>query len=293
MGDTLPEAAERDPAYLQGPGARLAINQPAMAAKYGVVRNGQFLHPQQLGGNRKGLSAQSVADLKTLSELQQNGSAPGLDKSDAEAEQAVSSGLGGAAGRAGNLPGDKSTSPASKEEVDQKLRQAIDQMDAFEFNEWRQLTMREMLNSEDQRKIIEGRLKPLSIDQILAVGLVKQVIPIIPGKYELELQSFDGQMDLSLKRLVMTEAKSTEVTEQYLLDKYSFMSAALGLHRVNDKVFPVVTNENGDFDDGKFYTKFNMVMKLPIHMLASIGVNIMWFEMRVRKLFRAETVGNG
>lgn len=293
MGDTLPDGVEQDPAYLNGPGARLAVNQPALAAKYGVLRNGQFIPPQQLGGGRKGLSPQSVAGLKALSDMQSGSGAPGLDQSDEDAEQAVSAGLGGAAGRAGNLPGDKSTAAASKEEVDKKLRQAIDQMDAFEFNEWRQLTMREMLNSEDQRKVIEGRLKPLSIDQVLSAGLIKQIVPIIPGKYELELQSFDGQMDLSLKRLVMSEAKSTEVTEQYLLDKYSFMSAALGLYRVNDKIFPDVTDENGDFNDALFYARFNKVMKLPIHMLASIGVNIMWFEMRVRKLFRAETVGNG
>ena len=42
-----------------------------------------------------------------------------------------------------------------------------------------------------------------------------------------------------------------------------------------------------------FLKKFNMVLRLPLHMLASIGVNTLWFDVRVRKLFVAEKLGNG
>jgi hypothetical protein len=84
-----------------------------------------------------------------------------------------------------------------------------------------------------------------------------------------------------------------DVGEQYLLDKHSFMSVAAGLHKVNSREFPGILDDEGNFSDEKFLTKFNQVMKLPIHMLASIGVNLWWFEMRVRKLFKADEVGNG
>lgn len=294
--DTLPPAAQKDPAFRQGPGAHMAVNQPALAAKYGVNRNGTFVPPQQLGGQQRGLSPKSVEDLETIARLQQaqsEGRVAGLDDSEEESRRAVEDGIGGAAGRAANLPGDNSTGPTSQKEVDEKLKKAINQMDAFEFNEWRQLMMRELLNSEEQRKIIEDRLEPLDLGEVVMTGLVSQTVPIVPGKYEIEVRSFDGQMDLALKRLVMSESRSTEVTEQYLLDKYTFMSTALGLVRVNNKRFPDVVDDKGNFSDELFYQKFNMVMKLPVHMLSSIGVNVMWFEMRVRRLFRAQEVGNG
>ncbi len=173
------------------------------------------------------------------------------------------------------------------------LKRAIDQMDAFEFNQWRQLTMRQILHSEEEREAIEKRCRPLTIDEIIATGRIQQRIPIIPGKYEVTLQSFDGQIELALKRLVMAESRSVDVGEQYTLDKYSFMTLAAGLHKINDKVYPDIFDASGVFSDELFFSKFNQVMKLPLHMLASIGVNQMWFEMRVRKLYSATAVGNG
>jgi hypothetical protein len=35
------------------------------------------------------------------------------------------------------------------------------------------------------------------------------------------------------------------------------------------------------------------VTKRPLHLIASIGTNHSWFELRVRKLFVAERVKNG
>jgi hypothetical protein len=100
-------------------------------------------------------------------------------------------------------------------------------------------------------------------------------------------------MSQAIKRLIMNESKSLDVSDHYYLEKYSYMSIAVSLYRVNDRVFPTFLDENGNFKDDLFYKKFNMVMKLPLHMLASIGVQAFWFELRVRKLFKAEVVGNG
>jgi hypothetical protein len=292
--DLLPPQAREDPEYRQGYGSEFASNQPQLAAKYGVIRNGQTIPPQKLGGGTKGtLSPQTVADLETLNRLQQGAASPGLDPDEAAARRAVEEGVGGAAARVGNSLGDNSIKAPTDEQRAEVLKRALDQMDAFEFNQWRQLTMRQLLHSEDQRETIEKRLTPLDLTELITTNRVRQRIPIIPGKYEVTLQSFDGLTELALKRLAMAESRSVDVGEQYTLDKHSFMTLAAGLHRINDKVYPEIVDDKGNFNDALFFEKFNQVMKLPIHMLASIGINQMWFEMRVRKLYSATVVGNG
>jgi hypothetical protein len=290
--DLLAARAYDDPAFIKGPGCEFAVNQPGLAAKYGVLRNGEFIPPQRLGGasENRALSQKTLEDLKALKELSERQAAP--DTEDEASRKAVVEGMGASA-RVGNAPGDNSVRAPTDAERAETLKRAIDQMDAFEFNQWRQMSMRQILHSEEERQVIEKRLQPLDIGILIRDGVIRQVIPIIPNKYEITLQSYDGQVDLALKRLVMSESKSVEVGEQYHLDKYSFMTLAVGLHKVNDKAYPDIFDNQGVFNDDLFLKKFNMVMKLPIHMLASIGVNQMWFEMRVRKLYSASAVGNG
>jgi hypothetical protein len=291
--DLLPEAAKSDPEYRVGHGSEYASNQPHLAAKYGIVRGGQHIAPQRLGGMPKGLRPETLKDLEALNQLQQGKAVPGLDQDEAATRRHVEAGMGGAAARVGNEPGDNNIKAPTDEQRAEVLKRAIDQMDAFQFNEWRQLTMRQILHSEEEREAIEKRLTPLDIGELIATNVIRQRIPIIPGKYEVTLQSYDGQVDLALKRLVMQESRSVDVGDQYTLDKYSFMTLAVGLHKINDKPYPDIFDANGVFSDELFLKKFNMVMKLPIHMLASIGVNQMWFEMRVRRLYSATALGNG
>jgi len=288
--DTLPEAARHDPAYIQGPGSDLAANQPALAAKYGIYRSGVFIPPQKLGG-RPGPSSLRPETLRDLNDLQrlQNAPAPGQrDATDSEVRQEVAQGLGGDAARVAGTP-----PPSGQTPNDEQLKDIIDRMDSFEFDQWRQQMMSRILHSEDERIAIEKRLEPLDIGQYIREGRVRQRIPIIPGKYELTLQSYDGQAELAIKRLAMAESRSVDVTDRYILEKRSFMALAVGIYKINDKLYPDVLDTNGDWSDDLFLKKFNLVMKLPVHILASIGVNLMWFEVRVRKLCSATALGNG
>lgn len=292
--DTLPNEARNDPRFREGHGSEYACNQPELAAQYGVVRNGQWIPPQKLGGRggKPTLRPETIQDLEALKRIQEGqvgGKAP--EAEEAEVRAAVSDGLGGSAGRVGGVG--TSTTEVNEDDRRKMLKNAIDQMDAFEFNQWRQLTMRQILYSEEERELIESRLKPLDLSELLQNNVIRQRIPIVPGKYEITLQSYEGQVELALKRMVMMESRSVDVPHDYLLDKHSFMSLAVGLHKINDTVFPDVLDSDGVFSDDLFMTKFNRVMRLPLHMLASIGVNLMWFEMRVRKLYSATSVGNG
>ena len=124
-------------------------------------------------------------------------------------------------------------------------------------------------------------------------GRVQQRVPIIPNKYEPSFQSFTGEDELALRRLLMQERDGLKAPDRYLMDKFQLMTLALGIVRINQTVFPSHINSRGEFDDDLFWQKFTKILKLPFHMLASMGVHYYWFDVRVRKLFVAERLKNG
>lgn len=293
--DTLPPEATQDPAFQQGHGSMVAVHQPQLALKYGVVRNGQVVPPQKLGPQRAQLRPESIRDLETINKLQQQqqGQEPvaGLHASEQEAEKSLDGSGVAAAARVGNLTGDEDEKPITEEER-KKLKEAVGKLDEFDLDSFRQAMMKDILNNPDQQKVIEAKLNPLSMDELLMKNRVTQTVPI-NSQLNYTFQSQTGEEDLEIKRLIVEESKSIEVSDRYLLDKYSYMSIAIGLVAINGKPLGTHLDAEGNFNDEKFWEKFNKLQKYPLHMLASIGVNLFWFEARVRKMFVAEKVGNG
>jgi hypothetical protein len=288
-GDILPEEALKDPDYKQGGGSRYAASQPNLAYKYGVIRGNKRIPPQQLMATPRGLSDKTVADLESLAAVQKK-----AESGDAKAEQEAAQSPAGAAGRLGNSPkdGPQSSGPLTEEQK-KAADEVLKNMDDFDFSAFRERMMKDIINNDDQRQIIEARCKPMDITDIIVDGCVTQTVPIVPGKFEVEFQSMRGDEDLAIKRLIMLENKGLEVTERYLLDKFSIMGVTIGVRRINNNLLPSHLDDEGNFDEKKFLEKFNMVCRLAFHMLASIGVNYYWFDVRVRKLFVADTLGNG
>lgn len=287
--DVLPEAAKQDPDFREGAGSMYATAQPALAYKYGVIRNKVLIAPQALTGGTGGLSQKTVDGLKAVQELQQT--RQHVESGAAAEEAAAAAGPAGAAARVANTVGDD-IKPLNDEDK-QKVRAAINNMDEFDYNTFREMMMKDLLNNEEQKKIIEARVKEMNVEDLVLTSFVRQVVPVIPGKFEPEFQSLSGEEDLALKRLIIGEAKGFDVDDKYILDKYSIMSVACGLYAVNKKPLPTHLNDAGKFDDEKFWAKFNMIVKYPLHMLASLGINFFWFDVRVRRLFRADSLGNG
>jgi hypothetical protein len=294
--DLLPEAARKDPNFREGQGSMYAASQPALAYKYGVIRNKQHLLPQQLQGGptaQGGLKPQTVEDLKRIAELQKNPSTTAADvdaKLAAEDRRMMDEAAASPAGMAGRLGNAPTSGPKpDTESAEERLKK----LDDFDFNTLRDMMMKDIINNEDQRKIIEARCTPMTIDDILTKGYVTQRVPIIPNKFEPAFTSLTGEDDLALKRLVMKESQGIEVSERYLLDKFSLMTLAAGLFSVNSNPMPDFRDDKGHFNEDMFWEKFNRVIRFPFHMLASIGVNYFWFDIRVRKLFVAEQLGNG
>jgi len=288
--DLLPEAARQDPNYREGHGSMYAVNQPQLAQKYGVIRNGRPVPPQMLQSGRPGtLRQETVEGLEAVAafnrkrqqaESAEAGSAAGAEKAAAE----------GVAGEMAKLA-DPSDNPSAKPVGKDEVQQAVDNMDDFDFDSFRDLIMKDILNNSEQKEIVEARLEPLDLGEIIDHGTVKQVVPINPGKYEITLQSVTAEEELAMKRLIVVEKGKVEAPDRYLLDKFRMMMCALGLYAVNKRVLPGHQDNHGNFDEEMFWKKFNIVMKLPFHMLASIAAHYYYFDIRVRSLFKA--VKNG
>lgn len=291
--DLLPNEARQDKEFRDGPGAMYAAHQPHLAKKYGVIRNGRQLPPQVLFGGQAMSGPQlrpaTVEGLEAVAKFNQQRKA--AESGDQKFEDEAAAGHAGTAAAYGTQDRDPKTSAATVDVEEVKSR--INAMDDFDFAAFRQAMMKDLLNNDDQRKLIEDRLDSLDIGDLIMKGYVTQTVPIIPGKFEPEFQSMTGEEDLALKRLVMEETRSLGATEQYMLDKFSIMSVAVGIRAINKKLLPDHRDNNGDFNEDLFRKKFSLVVKYPFHMIASLGVNFFWFDIRVRKLFVAEKVKNG
>lgn len=280
--DLLPEEARKDPEFREGQGSMYAASQPHLAMRYGVIRNKQRLMPAQLGATPKGLRPESLNDLKALQELQekrQKAEAPAVDRE-------IASETGQAAARYGQIP--KKT-----EEEKKTVEDIISRTDDFDLAALRDAQMHDTLNNEEQRKIIEARLTPIDFEDLIMTGRVSQKVPIVPKIFEPTFESTSAGEDLAVKRLVMVESRGVEVSDRYLLDKFSVMSVVLAVTRINNNPLPSHRDEDGKFNEDKFWEKYQWLAKYPTHMIASLGVHAFWFEMRVRKLFKADALGNG
>jgi hypothetical protein len=283
--DMLPEQATKDPDFRSGPGSMFAANQPAMAFKYGVMRNKQFIPPHQLraaptpGG---GLRQETVEGLRALDEFQQaRQRAERAEPGDADVEKDAMAGPAGGAGA------------TEKPLTDEDKRQLLDDMDEFQLSRLKNALFKDMLNNDEQKAIIEGRLKPLDLSELIITGRVSQTVPIHPGVFEAEFQSYAADEDLVVKRLIGEEAVSLRPSDRYLMDKYHLMGLTISVASINRKPLPDYRDAKGDFDEKKFWAKYAIVARFNYHMMASLMVNWFWFDMRVRKLFKAESLGNG
>lgn len=175
----------------------------------------------------------------------------------------------------------------------EQVQRALERMDDYDLDALREALVKDLLNNEEQRTIIEARLEPLDLSELVVDGRISQLVPVVPGKFEPEFQSMTGEEELALKRLLFQERRSLDAPDRYLLDKYRLMCIACGLRAVNRSVFPTHLDTSNRFSDELFSQKFDRVLRLPFHMLASLAANYYWFDIRVRKLFTAENLKNG
>jgi len=141
------------------------------------------------------------------------------------------------------------------------------------------------LNNPERRKIIEDRLDPLDITDIILHGEVRQDVPIHLEKLTVQYRSVTGEEDLAVKRMMYTE----EGGDRYMMDKYTLMQLALALVSINGQPLPAHLDNEQRFDEKMFVIKFEKVLRFPVQFLADLGIQYLWFDERVRHLFVGAT----
>lgn len=290
--DTLPSVAREDPLYQRGAGADLAVNQPMLARRYGVIRNGKLVPAANLETGRPGLSPDTVQALEEINRF--NKMREEAESPDRAAEKAT---MDSSSGAAGQISGpfdfkDKEEDRKLNPEESARIKKAISEADHFDHQNFREHLLRDLINNDDQRKIVEERLSPLDLSELIINGRLEQRVPIIPGKLEPIFQSMTGEEDLALKRLAVID-KSLEVPDAYVLERYQLMALSIGIVKIGSKIFPSHLDSNGRIDDKLFLAKYDQISRLPFLLLSTLGVHYAWFDMRVRKLFVAERIKNG
>lgn len=143
----------------------------------------------------------------------------------------------------------------------------------------------DVLKDPERRKRIESRLEPLDIVELIVQGELRQNIPIVPGKLEVVFRSPAIDEDLAIKRLMFEEKGG----ERYILDKYVLMNLTLGLVSINNQELPTHLDKSGLFDEDRFLKKFGRVKRLPLQLVADLGIQYLWFDIRVRRLLSDHT----
>lgn len=180
--------------------------------------------------------------------------------------------------------------PADSGGVSDEVASMVEQMDDFELDAYSRMLEEDLLNNDRRRKAIEARLKPMDLVDLITEGEVQQKVPIVPGKFEVTYRSVSSGEDLEIKRMLYNIRKEVP---RYQVDAYSIMSLTLAVYAINGHPLPSQTDESGNFSESRFMKKFELVKKYPLQMVADLGVNYIWFDVRVKKLFTVEALGNG
>lgn len=177
----------------------------------------------------------------------------------------------------------------AEKEIKKELETSKDDLfDMFDFDG--KTEMDRILNNKKRRAEIEGRCLPMKIEDLIMKDEVQQDITIVPDKFVIRLRSATPVENLFVKRLI-SEEKIT--SNEYLLEKYGICQLALSLVSINGSLLPSHLDENGVPSDKLFEIKLKMLLKKSAYVVADLGINFYWFDLRVRRLLNPEDLKNG
>lgn len=138
----------------------------------------------------------------------------------------------------------------------------------------------DVLLNDELREAIESRCEPLDLQDLVASGRARQVIPIVPGAFEVVFQTTNGEEDLFVKDRLLGMTGSAMSVQQ----RYADMNLAMGLVSLCGTT-PPSAYVGGEISADAFDARVAWLRKLPVPLLASLHINYAWFERRTRKLF--------
>lgn len=180
------------------------------------------------------------------------------------------------------------TTEEEKKEAEKKLDE--DLLDLFDFEKKNEA--QRVLENPKRRKAIEERTNktnPMSFKELLERDEVRQKVVIIPGEFEPTYRSLTPEENFFVKKMMAAESGS----DQYMLEKFAMMQLCCSLVDINGTPLVDHRNPNGEVDVQMFDKKMKQLMKKSLTIIADLGLNYAWFDIRVRKLINPDELKNG
>lgn len=175
-----------------------------------------------------------------------------------------------------------------KEQEKENEKREEDILGMLDFDNRNEAT--KILDNKKRRKEIESRCQPMSFEDLLIKDEVQQDVPIIPGKFVARYRSYTPQESLFIKQYIQREAGRSD---QYLLEKFAMCQLTLAMVSLNNVPFPDHRNQDGVPDEKLFEEKLKRIMTKNGYIVADLGVNYGWFDIRVRRLINPDDLKNG
>lgn len=147
-----------------------------------------------------------------------------------------------------------------------------------------------ILNNKKRRKEIEDRCTPMDFEDLIMRDEVRQIVPIIPTKFEPIYRTLSPEESLFIKQYL---AKDANVSDAYSAEKFSLCQLTCALVSLNGVDFPDHRKPDGSPDEELFKIKLKKLMKKSGYIVADLAINYYWFDLRVRRLIAPEKLGNG
>jgi hypothetical protein len=152
---------------------------------------------------------------------------------------------------------------------------------------------RDELMNKDRKKLIEARLQPLDMTDLISKKEINQVVPIIKDKLHITLRTYSQREYLFCLRYIY-DFPGPAIYQEELLNTCKLVCSLVAIngaflpdHRIN------VGKREEEIDRKAFENKMFHVSGFPVHLMADISVQVIWFSERVGKLFSLDNLKNG
>jgi hypothetical protein len=177
----------------------------------------------------------------------------------------------------------------SEPKVEEPKKEEEDLLEMFDFQERNEAER--ILNNKKRRKEIESRLEPMKLEDLLMKDEVQQNVPVVPDKFEILFRSITPEENLYIKRYVAKN--DTGQSDQYILEKFGMCQLVCSVLALNGRPLPDHRAQDGSIDDAAFDKKLKILLRKSGYIIADLGINYGWFDIRVRKLLSPDALGNG
>jgi len=153
------------------------------------------------------------------------------------------------------------------------------------------------VKNKSEREAIAARVGPIDITEGIVNGEFRQMVPIVPGKFEIEFRT-PSPVELQRVRVMLMGMVDKDPRLEFVLgEMLSLMTLVTQIVSINGKVEPPHmigdSQYSAEFNEEVFEHKLNRYMRYPAPMIYSMGTHCDWFQLRVKQCFTSENLKNG